>query len=125
MTPIRANIDGPFCSTSISAWIAVSPSGRPDSFFGKLAMGSRRASRSVTSKRGVYSRGVLLVDAARNDLEHFVGKGRCRRRRKRLLPDAASAVFTNEHIVSVDLAGKSRPATREIFQSLGFNLTLR
>jgi hypothetical protein len=34
-------------------------------------------------------------------------------------------LFANERIVSVDLAGKSRPATREIFQSLGFSLTLR
>jgi hypothetical protein len=45
--------------------------------------------------------------------------------RRPLLSDDAAALFANEHIVSVDLTGKSRPATREIFQSLGFSLTLR
>jgi hypothetical protein len=38
------------------------------------------------------------------------------------LPDDAGA---HNRIVSVDLAGKSRPATREISQSLGFGVTLR
>jgi hypothetical protein len=42
-----------------------------------------------------------------------------------LLPDDASALFTNERIVSVDLAGDSRPAPREIFQNLSFIFTLR
>jgi hypothetical protein len=41
-----------------------------------------------------------------------------------LLPDRA-ALFTHQRIVSVKLASKSRPAAREIFQSLGFSLTLR
>jgi hypothetical protein len=50
---------------------------------------------------------------------------RGRQPRRPLLPDDAAALFANERIVSVDLAGKSRPATREIFQSLGFSLTLR
>jgi hypothetical protein len=48
----------------------------------------------------------------------------CRPRRP-LLPNDAAALVANERIVSVDLAGKSRPATREIFQSPGFSLTLR
>jgi hypothetical protein len=40
-----------------------------------------------------------------------------------LLDDAA--LVAHERIVSVDLAGKSRPAMGEIFQSLGFIFTLR
>jgi hypothetical protein len=42
-----------------------------------------------------------------------------------LLLDAASAVFTNERIVSVDLAGKSRPAGGEISQNLSLRFTGR
>jgi hypothetical protein len=34
-------------------------------------------------------------------------------------------LFTHERVVSVDLAGKSRPAASEISQSIGFSLTLR
>ena len=34
-------------------------------------------------------------------------------------------VVTHERIVSIDLAGKSRPAHREIFQNLSFRFTLR
>jgi hypothetical protein len=41
-----------------------------------------------------------------------------------LLPDYA-ALLTHERIVSIDLAGKSRPALGQIFQNLGFILTLR
>jgi hypothetical protein len=34
-------------------------------------------------------------------------------------------LFTNERIVSVDLAGESRPAHREISKNLSFRFTLR
>jgi len=34
-------------------------------------------------------------------------------------------MFSHERIVSVDLAGKSRPANGEISQNLGFGFTLR
>ena len=37
----------------------------------------------------------------------------------------AAALFTHECMVSVDLAGKSRPARGEISQNLGFSFTLR
>jgi hypothetical protein len=40
-----------------------------------------------------------------------------------LLVDAP--LVTHERVVSVNLAGKSRPAASEIFQSLGLGLTLR
>jgi hypothetical protein len=42
-----------------------------------------------------------------------------------LLPDDAAALFTHQRVVSVDLAGKSRPARGEISQNLGFSFTLR
>jgi hypothetical protein len=42
-----------------------------------------------------------------------------------LLRDYAAAFFTHERVVSVNLASKSRPAASEIFQSMGFVLTLR
>lgn len=42
-----------------------------------------------------------------------------------LLPGYAVALFTHERVVSVNLASKSRPAASEIFQSMGFSLTLR
>jgi len=42
-----------------------------------------------------------------------------------LLSDDAAAFFTHDCVVSVNLASKSRPAASEIFQSMGFNLTLR
>src|ERR1700730_7016459 len=42
-----------------------------------------------------------------------------------LLRDYAAAFFTHDCVVSVNLASKSRPAASEIFQSMGFNLTLR
>jgi hypothetical protein len=42
-----------------------------------------------------------------------------------LLSDDAVPLDTHERIVSVDLAGKSRPATRNNFQSVGFIFTLR
>jgi hypothetical protein len=42
-----------------------------------------------------------------------------------LLPDGAATLFTNERIVSVDLAGESRPAHREISKNLSFRFTLR
>jgi hypothetical protein len=49
--------------------------------------------------------------------------------RKRPLTEAALlpgyAVFTHERVVSVDLPGKSWPATGEVFQNLGFILILR
>ena len=40
------------------------------------------------------------------------------------LPDDA-ALLTHQGVVSVNLAGKSRPAASEMFQSLGFSLALR
>ena len=45
-------------------------------------------------------------------------------RRPLLLDDAAASV-AHERVVSVDLAGESRPATREVFQNLGFSFALR
>jgi hypothetical protein len=42
-----------------------------------------------------------------------------------LTPDEAAALFTREHVVSLDLAGQSRPATGEISQRLGLNFSLR
>ncbi len=54
------------------------------------------------------------------------GNGRCSGMRKRpCLPTTASALFTNERVVSVDLAGKSRPARCEISQNLGLRFTVR
>jgi hypothetical protein len=46
-------------------------------------------------------------------------------RRCALLSDGAAVLFTFERVVSVDLAGQSRPARGEIFQNLGFSFTLR
>jgi hypothetical protein len=54
--------------------------------------------------------------------------GSCRKRPRTeaaLLPDGAATVFTNERIVSVELAGESRPGHREIFKNLSFRFTLR
>jgi hypothetical protein len=48
----------------------------------------------------------------------------CRLRRP-LLPNDAAALVANERIVSVDLAGKSRPARGQISQNLRFSFTLR
>ena len=42
-----------------------------------------------------------------------------------LLSDGTAALVANERIVSVNLASKSRPSASEIFQSMGFSLTLR
>jgi hypothetical protein len=42
-----------------------------------------------------------------------------------LLPDGAATLLTNERIVSVELAGESRPAHREISKNLSFRSTLR
>src|ERR1700724_649815 len=42
-----------------------------------------------------------------------------------LLRDYAAAFFTHDRVVSVNLASKSRPAASDIFQSMGFDLTLR
>jgi hypothetical protein len=41
------------------------------------------------------------------------------------LSDDAAVLFTHERIISIDLAGKSRPALGQIFQNLGFIFTLR
>jgi len=41
-----------------------------------------------------------------------------------LLSDDA-ALSTYERVVSVNLAGKPRPSTSDIFQNMGFSLTLR
>jgi hypothetical protein len=35
------------------------------------------------------------------------------------------AMFTHDLVVSVNLAGESQPAASEMFQSIGFSLTLR
>ncbi len=42
-----------------------------------------------------------------------------------LFPHDATDLLASERIVSVDLAGESRPAVREISQNLSFGLILR
>jgi hypothetical protein len=43
----------------------------------------------------------------------------------RFIPMTALALFTNERIVSVDLAGESQPTLRDVSQSLRLRLSLR
>jgi len=72
MTPIRANIVGPFPATSNSVSIAVRHSGKSDSFFGSLVMWSAAsrnlmwsaASRNLTSFRPSGSRIRSSIHAA-------------------------------------------------------------
>jgi hypothetical protein len=45
--------------------------------------------------------------------------------RRPLFSDDEAASVAHERVVSVDLAGESRPATREVFQNLGFSFALR
>ena len=82
----------------------------------------KTACRMLTSGRSL----VFVVRATRNDLEHFVEKRPPPRNAEAtLLLDDASALFTNERVVSVDLAGEPHPALGDEFQRVGFGFALR